>query len=219
MKARLVLFSLVCALVLSLSYGGKTMSNQNIRTWFELLAENATLLQGDHLTGSHEGNLEEILQLSIQMFKTGTTTLEELKRLGQLEELYWPKETALPDVFRFNTQQGIKTMIRVNLETKKIRYIRIAPKSSIDKNKLNIDNVAFIKNEFLVYEENNLGENVYSYHIKQKYYLKNNPDIVIEFWKDYDNDEKESFEYFKGHLDELHLFSDVVLYRQSEIKQ
>ncbi|MDP8052469.1 hypothetical protein QJU23_08545 [Pasteurella atlantica] len=48
--------------------------------------------------------------------------------------------------------------------------------------------------------------------------MKNNSDIIIEFWKDFDNDEKESFEYFKEHLGELHLFFDVVLYRQSEVK-
>ncbi|MDP8052468.1 hypothetical protein QJU23_08540 [Pasteurella atlantica] len=100
-KKKLGLFFLVCviALVLSLSYGEKTISNDNLKTWFELLAEDETSLQGDNLTG----NLEEILQLSIQVIKTGTTTLEELKSLGNYHPIH-PKFGSLY-IFRFNTPQ------------------------------------------------------------------------------------------------------------------
>ncbi len=218
MKAKLGLFSLVCALVLSLSYGEKTMSNNNPKTWFELLAEDASLLQGDNLIGSREGNLEEILQLSIQMIKTGTTTFEELKRLGELEELHMPKETALPDEFSFKTKQpAYYATITVDLGTKNIKSVWLSKDSDIDRNMLNLDNTIFIKNEFLIYKEEDARGIYYEYRITQKYHLRDNSNIIIKFLKDYNSDEKETFEYFQANPDKLHLFSDVVVYRQGEV--
>ncbi len=194
---------------------GKMMSNKDRNNWFKLLSKDENLLQWNS-TGSYKRNLEKILDLSIKMMKSGMTTLEELSTMGDYFPFY-PK-SGPPSDFNFHTQY-IHTTVTVNLKTEKIQRVSILSQNDIDINNINIEDITFVKNEFLVHEGNNLGTIYHSYHIKQKYHLKNNPDIIIEFWKDYDNDEKESFEYFKGHLDELHLFSDVVLYRQSEIKQ
>ncbi|MDP8052470.1 hypothetical protein QJU23_08550 [Pasteurella atlantica] len=172
------------------------------------------LLETNQITEAYpKGNIEQILKLSVQMVKTGTVTPKELGILGYgtnypKSDFYFsstPKKSQPKSSFSFNTLEYITTIV-INLETKKIYsvYINRMPTTGVhmdtdlDKGLLNINELIFVKNIF--YD---------SYYIAQQYHFKDNPNIIVEFRRDYNNEEKELFEYYKKNIDELQSFSEI----------
>ncbi len=184
------------------------MTNQN-NNWIELLTTG-------NLKETHSvGTIEQILQLSIEMIKTGTVNPEKLGLLGS----YYPyvsKSMQPIRTFSFGTPKYVTTLA-INLETQKISNISIVGVPTVGteigitfcKELLDMGKLRFIKNDFVADKIENGKTFYYSYWITQQYYLKDNANIIIEFRQYYDNEEKDLFEYYRANIDELQSFAEI----------